>query len=96
MKEGFRVLFLGAGKRLSLLERFVGAADREGLDLELTSVEMDVRVPVAAVSRVVEGPRFLSPEFWARSSEQGNPDGLVWGPRPEETYTITKYVAKAS
>jgi carbamoyl-phosphate synthase large subunit len=55
------VLFLGAGKRLSLLEAFQRGAREEGVELTLVSVELGTRVPIAAVAEVVVGPSFSDP-----------------------------------
>jgi carbamoyl-phosphate synthase large subunit len=58
-----RVLFLGAGKRLSLLERFVAAAQAEEVDLEMGAVELGPLVPIAGAARIHVGPDFTSPSF---------------------------------
>lgn len=57
------IAFLGAGKRLSLMERFLEAARRENVELSLVSIEAQERVPVAQVARILKGPRFGSPQF---------------------------------
>ena len=58
-----RVLFLGAGKRLSLLEAFQRAAAAEDVPLQLFAAELDATVPVAAVAEILPSPRFAAPEF---------------------------------
>jgi carbamoyl-phosphate synthase large subunit len=59
-----RILFLGASKRVSLLERFADAASRLGVDLKLFSCESDERFcPVSTLATVLAGPAFLSSEF---------------------------------
>ena len=57
------VLFLGAGKRLSLLESFRRAGIAEEIDLRLFAVELTDLVPIAEVAEVLVGPSFFSPEF---------------------------------
>jgi carbamoyl-phosphate synthase large subunit len=57
------VLFLGAGKRLSLLERFVAAADAEDVSLRMASVERSRTVPIAGIANVQVGPAFTDPGF---------------------------------
>lgn len=58
-----KLIFLGAGKRLSLLERFLDAARAESVNLSLICVEAQDRPPVASVAKIVRGPKFTSPEF---------------------------------
>ncbi|MDX2017434.1 MAG: ATP-grasp domain-containing protein [Planctomycetota bacterium] len=58
-----KLVFLGAGKRLSLLERFLDAARAENVRLSLICVEAQDRPPVASVAKIVRGPKFSSPEF---------------------------------
>lgn len=57
------LLFLGAGKRLSLLERFQAAAAAEGIGLRLLAIEGEPQVPIASVAEIIVGPRFASSEF---------------------------------
>lgn len=52
------LMFIGAGKRLSLLERFQAAAAREGIALGLFSIEQGRKVPIAGIAQVMEGPNF--------------------------------------
>lgn len=58
-----RLLFLGAGKRLSLAEHFQQAAQREDVDLQLFSIELFKCVAIASAAKVFQGPRFDSPDF---------------------------------
>lgn len=57
------VLFLGAGKRLSLLERFVIAGEVEALALTLLSMEGSPNVPIREVAEIIVGPAFESQKF---------------------------------
>jgi carbamoyl-phosphate synthase large subunit len=58
------VLFLGASKRVSLLERFVDAASRHNIGITLFSCESDEQFcPVSTLATVLAGPVFLSNEF---------------------------------
>jgi len=64
------ILFLGASKRVSLLERFEDAASRLGLELKLYSCELDNQFhPISRLATVLGGPPFLSEGFsaWLRS-----------------------------
>ena len=58
-----KVIFLGAGKRLSLLEQFLEAGRKEALNLELHSVESSGLVPIATVANIHVGPHFKDPNF---------------------------------
>lgn len=57
------VLLLGGGKRLSLLQHFQIAAAAENINLKLFSIELYERVAIASVAKVLQGPRFDSPDF---------------------------------
>lgn len=57
-----KVMFLGAGKRLSLLERFQVAASIEGIAVNMYSVEWTRREPIATIASVIEGPSFDTEE----------------------------------
>ncbi|WP_395454148.1 ATP-grasp domain-containing protein (plasmid) [Azospirillum melinis] len=57
------VLFLGAGKRLSLLESFARAAEAEALPLRMWSIEGKSQVPIGVLAGTIIGPRFNDPDF---------------------------------
>lgn len=57
------ILFLGAGKRFTLLERFIDAARNESLGLNLFSVEDSYQVPIIKLSKILLAPRFKDSEF---------------------------------
>ncbi len=57
------ILFLGAGKRLSLFERIVSAGQREGVELRLFSYETSPFVPVAKTATIVVGLQWDAPGF---------------------------------
>lgn len=58
------ILFLGASKRVSLLERFLDAASRHSIGVNMISCESDERFcPISGLAQVIGGPSFLSDEF---------------------------------
>lgn len=57
------ILFLGAGKRLSLLECFQYSAQREGIKLSMWAVERHPRVPITTLASVLSGPAFKDASF---------------------------------
>jgi carbamoyl-phosphate synthase large subunit len=58
------ILFLGASKRVSLLERFIDAAARIGVRLRLYSCEIDdCFYPISHLAQILKGPSFLAAEF---------------------------------
>jgi carbamoyl-phosphate synthase large subunit len=61
--QKIRILFLGAGKRLSLLEQFLGAAKLEGVGVELFAAEISKNVPIAHVATIFESPKFSDTTF---------------------------------
>ena len=61
-----RILFLGASRLVALLDRFRAAADAEGVDLELASIEDDSAwhaIGASGLARIQPGPRFDDPAF---------------------------------
>jgi carbamoyl-phosphate synthase large subunit len=58
-----RILFLGAGKRLSLLECFSRSADHETLTLRMYSAETSTKVPISTVATIFESPQFNDVQF---------------------------------
>ncbi len=69
------ILFLGGGKRLSLLEHFQRAAALENVPLNLFSIELHEQVAIASVAKVFKGPAFDSADFtsflWCVVESQG-------------------------
>lgn len=63
LSRAMNILFLGAGKRLSLAEHFQRAAQLEGITLNLFSIELYEQVAIASVAKVFQGPPFDSPAF---------------------------------
>ncbi|MDR7417461.1 MAG: ATP-grasp domain-containing protein [Armatimonadota bacterium] len=63
MTDALSLLFLGAGKRLSLFERVAGACRREGVRPRLHSYEDTATVPVASAATVTVGLRWDDPAF---------------------------------
>lgn len=63
MPQGVKILFLGAGKRLSLLEYFQAAARKEGVELEMWAVERTAQVPIAVLAKILVAPKFEEKEF---------------------------------
>lgn len=55
--------FLGAGKRLSLLESFIRAGVKENISIELHSIENSIKVPISSIAKIHVGPDFSDPSF---------------------------------
>lgn len=58
-----KILFLGAGKRLSLLEQFIVASKSEGIEIQLYAAEITKQVPIAQVAYIFESPKFTDSKF---------------------------------
>ncbi|MBD8873122.1 ATP-grasp domain-containing protein [Rhodanobacter sp. DHB23] len=63
MRNVLRILFLGAGKRLSLLEDFLTAGQAEEIKLSLYCAELEPHAPAGAVAKILQAPRFDSNDF---------------------------------
>jgi carbamoyl-phosphate synthase large subunit len=65
-KPTISLLFLGAAKRVSLLERFLEAAQRLDCRLDMHAFEADAGFwPISHLARVCAAPRFEAPAFRA-------------------------------
>jgi carbamoyl-phosphate synthase large subunit len=63
-QKDISVLFLGAAKRVSLLERFVAAAWKINVGLQMFSCEASSAFyPISHLACVLAGPSFTAPEF---------------------------------
>jgi len=58
------LLFIGAGKRFTLFERFFGAAYQESITLKVFSIEDSHLVPIAQLASNIIGARFSDPLFF--------------------------------
>jgi carbamoyl-phosphate synthase large subunit len=59
-----QILFLGASKRVSLIERFLITANKLGIDLRIFSCEIRLDFfPISHLSTIIRGPDFQSPSF---------------------------------
>lgn len=62
--QKIRILFLGASKRVSLLENFLKAADRESVSLQIFSCETKADFfPISHIATILVGPKFNSKDF---------------------------------
>ena len=57
------ILFLGAGKRFTLLESFFAAAKKEEVEVRLFSVENTEAVPISKLAKIFIGPSFRDEKF---------------------------------
>lgn len=65
-----KILFLGASKRVSLLERFMTAAQARNISLRLFSCELvDDFYPISKYATILQGPRFRDPHFFSWLSQ---------------------------
>lgn len=55
------VLMLGGGKRISLAQRFVSAAESQGMQLSVFAYEIDAQQPISAVADIIVGKKWRDP-----------------------------------
>ena len=73
MQDKINILFLGAAKRTSLLERFNLSAQKLGIDLSMYSCEKDESFcAISHLAKILAGPKFTAPEFqtWLKDTIQ--------------------------
>lgn len=58
-----RVLFLGAGNRLSLIEQFYRAGKDREINLKIFAAESSTKVPIANAAQISVAPKFKTIEF---------------------------------
>lgn len=63
------LLFLGAGKRVSLLNEYLVAAKRLDIDLKLIAYEMDFMQPIGLVAEIIEGLKWGDGELYRHLME---------------------------
>ena len=91
------ILFLGASKRVSLLERFVEAANELHIKLRLLSCERDDRFyPISHLAKIVSGPAFLNSEFhpWLESTLASYHVNLVIPNMDSATVALSRYASQ--
>ena len=54
----FKVLFLGGAKRVSLAERFIKAGEKNNIDIEVFTYELNDKVPFVATGKVIIGKKW--------------------------------------
>jgi carbamoyl-phosphate synthase large subunit len=89
-----RILFLGASKRVSLLERFTEAAARHSIDLKLYSCEFDEKYcPISTLATVIAGPKFLSNEFaeWLHDAVKNHSINIVIPTMDSATVALSRF-----
>lgn len=62
-KKNINILFLGAGKRLSLMEQFLRAAEECDVMVNLYSAENSMNLPIALIADIFLSPVFGTDEF---------------------------------
>ena len=55
MKKNLSILFLGAGKRVSLIQRFKSSAIKLGIELEVFAYEINKFQPISLEATIIEG-----------------------------------------
>ncbi len=63
MQKPLNVLFLGAGKRVSLFERLKKDFEKSFKTVNFFSIENATDVPIADLANIIVGPKFTSPDF---------------------------------
>lgn len=95
-RSDFRILFLGASKRVSLLERFLAAAERLGVRLRLYCCEADDGFyPISHLATVLRGPSFLAPEMipWLGEITLQHGINLIIPNMDAATVALSRYAA---
>lgn len=92
--KNVNILFLGASKRVSLIERFIRAAKETGVGLGLFSCEIkEGFYPISAYARVLEGPSFRSDSFepWLANAIEDNGIGIVIPNMDSATVALSRF-----
>lgn len=63
MDKKLKILFLGAGKLLTLLEHFIKSAQKQTIEIELYSFELNRFCSIGKVATIIESPKFVDQSF---------------------------------
>lgn len=66
MNKKVNILFLGAGRRVSLAEKFLLSAKKKGIKLKIFSYELEKDLPISFVTEVIIGKK------WSESEIEGH------------------------
>jgi len=93
-QKDLRILFLGAAKRVSLLERFLDAAKKVDVRLQLFSCEATSGFyPISHLARVLAGPGFMTDDFqlWIASTVRQHSIDIVIPNMDAATVALSRY-----
>lgn len=92
--KNINILFLGASKRTSLLERFNAAALELGVKLKMYSCEInDDFCPISHLAQILVGPKFSDSSFlsWLDNTIKGEKINIVIPNMDQATVALAKY-----
>jgi carbamoyl-phosphate synthase large subunit len=92
-----RLLFLGASKRVSLLEYFYKAAARLGVRIEIYSCEAaDQFYPISGLATILPGPKFTSHSFqeWLESTVRRHSIDIIIPNMDAATVALSEFKRK--
>ena len=93
------ILFLGASKRVSLVERFLDAAKALGVTLNLLSCEISQEFyPISRYAAILAGPSFMSAKFrsWLHDAVREHKINVVIPNMDSATVALSKASARTS
>jgi len=70
------ILFLGGAKRVSLAEHLLKAGQKLGLNINIFSYELDERVPLAAVGKILKGKKWKDADLFSDLHSQINKNDI--------------------
>lgn len=89
-----KILFLGASKRVTLLERFFAAAEQLAISVRLYSCEATAEFyPISHLASVIAGPDFMTPAFqiWLEKTIQEYTIDIIIPNLDAATVALSKY-----
>lgn len=88
------ILFLGASKRVSLIERFLKAADKLNIQLNILSCENELDFyPISTYAEILKGPTFKSKDFepWLKSIIKNKKINIIIPNMDSATVALSKF-----
>ncbi len=94
MQRQINILFLGAAKRVSLMESFVECAKKRNLNIKIFSCEAsDDFCPISGLATILPGPKFSDEKFqhWLKENIQKHNINIVVPNMDSATVALAKF-----
>jgi carbamoyl-phosphate synthase large subunit len=92
--KSLNILFLGASKRVSLIERFIQSSIELGIKLAIYSCEKELDFyPISHLATILKGPKFISNDFqrWLKETIKNQDIHIIIPNMDSATVALSEY-----